>query len=648
MKGASWVELSSPTAIAGPKCETPNMSRKAQRNAAVPTSEFHTELRSRLASDYASISSGDEASIVRRGFSSPDEKKVKEYREISFGNKENDLEHEATRGQVEDKGDEKDVLALLLSAAQAACGGEKLKDSSSVEAMEAKVLGRQYIEGFIDEGLRPASGPEFQWAVPKLHSANPVIREGLAGVNPVQQDEENSERNSPDRGNAICQLSGADGIAADEQVPGGLVLIEEGVAFDLPAESSAELSAALPQELSTDLSDELSAELHGLHSELSTKVDPGLFAASLDEPNIYDEAGAADSVRHAISHSECDSSKHEEGDPVTYGIGDTESLPRYDSRYHETSDKMEQEGEAAFFLNLDEVQRQGIKSFSKPGKVGKESPNEPKELGDAHLTDNGNEQLFPKDMSVTLKTGEYPVENHVRPEEVREVSGGEGRMPERDMARGVAEVPGDRHKRMGDEEAGPIRDIDKPRPNPVTGVSHGIYEGVVSRDRVSNLDGGHPESNLRALRSSMINQIVDKAELWLGRGQARMVIDLKPDILGRVHLKVSSEAGRVVAEIRVESLGTKALIESGLADLKTALSEKGFSFDAFTVSWNSSRDSGGTGSGGNGLPWFLESNGRGHHDHFPEAGAVTSAVCGEDITSFAWAFGVKTYLDYIA
>lgn len=658
MKGASWVELSSPTAIAGPKCETPNMPRKAQKNAAVCTSEFHVELSSRLASDYASISSGDEASIVRHGFSSPHDEKVKEYHEISFGNKESDLEHEVTRGEEGDKGDEKDVLTLFLCAAQAACGGEKLRDSSSVEPMEAEVLGRQYMEDFIDEGPRPIWGTGFQGAVPRLHSATLTIREGLPGVDLVQQDEASNEGKGPDRGKIIFQLPEADGVARDGVVRGGQALIEEGVAFDLPGELSAELSTALPTEPATDLSDELSdelseepsgelsTELHVLHAESRAKGDARLLSASFREPSSHEEAGAANSGRHVISHSECDSFQHEKGDLVTYGIRDTESLLRYDSRYHGTADKIEQEAEAAFFLNSDEVQHQGIKSFGKPVKVGNWSPNEPKDVGEAHLTDNENELLFPKDMSVTLKTREYPVESHVSPGEVRETTGGEKRMP--DITREVALASGDKHRPIGGGKARPMRDIDKPRPNPTTGVPHGICEEVVSEDGISNVSERYPEPNQRALRSSIINQIVDKAELWLGRGQARMVIDLKPDILGRVHLKVSSEAGRVVAEIRVESAGTKALIESGLSDLKTALSEKGFSFDAFTVSWNSSRDSGGTGLGSNGLPWFSESNDRGHHSHFAQAGAVTSAVGGEDVTSLAGAFGVRTYLDYIA
>jgi flagellar hook-length control protein FliK len=169
----------------------------------------------------------------------------------------------------------------------------------------------------------------------------------------------------------------------------------------------------------------------------------------------------------------------------------------------------------------------------------------------------------------------------------------------------------------------------------------------VSREGVSNPSGVYSQLNQRALRSSMIHQIVDKAELWLGRDQAQMVIDLKPDILGRVHLKISEEAGKVVAEIRAENASTKALIESGLPDLETALSEKGFSFDAITVSWASGRGSVGTGFDGNNMSWFSEPNSRGHNDNLRQPQGVTNTVGRDDTTSLARGFGMKAYLDYI-
>ncbi|HXL04559.1 MAG TPA: flagellar hook-length control protein FliK [Bacillota bacterium] len=623
MKGASWVELSNPMAIAGPKCEMSGMPQKAQNKEVVCLGEFYFELSSRLASDSTSVPSGNEGSVVRPCFSSSHEREPKECCEISIENEENDSEHEGNRGEIEGKENEKDVLAMFLSAAQAVCRSETFRDSSSVEAMEAEVSGRQYINDCAFEVSQPTWGTWCQGVSPEHPLETLVIPEGLPQVDPVQQDEANNERESLDRRHMSLELPEADSAARYETVGGNRVLIEKDVTFDLPA--------GLPTESATAAPIELSAELHGLYTESKTKRVASMFSTSFDEPN---------------SHDKTNSIQYEESDLVTYGMGDTESLLFYDSSYHGAYDKIEQEVTAALFLNTDDAQYQGIKSFGKPDKLGNRSFSKPKELGETHLADNGNELLLSEDMSVISKGSQYLVENYAISKEAREVSGGEKRIPE--ARREIAEVLGDRHKLTGDKKSGYMRDIDKSHPSPIAGASHRVYEGVVSKDGVSNLGERYLQHAERALRSSITNQIVDKAELWLGKGHAQMVIELKPDILGRVHLKVSSEAGRVVAEIRAESAATKALIESGLADLKTALSEKGFSFDSITVSWNSGQGSGGTGLGGNGRSWFSELNDQGHHDHFEQAGAVTSPVSGEDSTSLPGACGVRAYLDYIA
>lgn len=107
---------------------------------------------------------------------------------------------------------------------------------------------------------------------------------------------------------------------------------------------------------------------------------------------------------------------------------------------------------------------------------------------------------------------------------------------------------------------------------------------------------------------SVIDQIVQRAQLRLGRSEAEMVIDLKPDALGRVHLRITAESGRVVAEIRAENAVTRQLIETGLPDLRTALADRGLDLGAIAVSggfgsdvaWNGARSRGSEGDAGHG------------------------------------------------
>lgn len=109
---------------------------------------------------------------------------------------------------------------------------------------------------------------------------------------------------------------------------------------------------------------------------------------------------------------------------------------------------------------------------------------------------------------------------------------------------------------------------------------------------------------------TVIDQIVQRAQLRLGRSEAEMVIDLKPDVLGRVHLRITAEPGRIVAEIRAESAVTRQLIEAGLGDLRAALVDRGLDLGAIAVSggfgagvaWNGAKSRWSDDNAGHGPP----------------------------------------------
>lgn len=121
-------------------------------------------------------------------------------------------------------------------------------------------------------------------------------------------------------------------------------------------------------------------------------------------------------------------------------------------------------------------------------------------------------------------------------------------------------------------------------------------------------DRGMPERAVPVTARAVVDQIVRRAEIRLGRSEAEMVIDLKPDALGRVHLRITAEPGRIVAQIRAENSITRQLIEAGLGDLKAALAERGLDLGSVTVS-------GGFGAGiawdGSRSRWAQDGAGRG-------------------------------------
>lgn len=169
--------------------------------------------------------------------------------------------------------------------------------------------------------------------------------------------------------------------------------------------------------------------------------------------------------------------------------------------------------------------------------------------------------------------------------------------------------------------------LDKPSATPLSPNSSASHEAKQISSQVTHGPQSH-ERETPVTARAVIDQIVQRAQLRLGRSEAEMTIDLKPDVLGKVHLKVTSEQGRVVAEIRAESAATRQLIEAGLGDLKAALAEKGIDLGAVAVS---SGFGAGVAWSGGGSRWPGESVGRGPADAVPRSGR-SSALRGA--TSF--------------
>ncbi|MDI6637802.1 MAG: flagellar hook-length control protein FliK [Bacillota bacterium] len=147
------------------------------------------------------------------------------------------------------------------------------------------------------------------------------------------------------------------------------------------------------------------------------------------------------------------------------------------------------------------------------------------------------------------------------------------------------------------------------RPAPAAASMHDPQEVGAGRLLASDASAA-PERQAPITARTVIDQIVQRAQLRLGRSEAEMVIDLKPDVLGRVHLRITAEPGRIVAEIRAESAVTRQLIEAGLGDLKAALADRGLDLGAIAVSggfgagvaWNGAKSRWSDDNAGHGPP----------------------------------------------
>ncbi len=93
-------------------------------------------------------------------------------------------------------------------------------------------------------------------------------------------------------------------------------------------------------------------------------------------------------------------------------------------------------------------------------------------------------------------------------------------------------------------------------------------------------------------REHVFTQIVEHAKLNLSNGQSQMELQLKPDNLGKIQLKISMENQLVTARFVAESDQVKQIIETNLNVLKRSLYESGIQVDSMMVAVGQQNHSG--------------------------------------------------------
>lgn len=83
--------------------------------------------------------------------------------------------------------------------------------------------------------------------------------------------------------------------------------------------------------------------------------------------------------------------------------------------------------------------------------------------------------------------------------------------------------------------------------------------------------------------AEVMNQVVENAKVILGQDKSEMVIQLKPDHLGKLELKVVTEQGIVAAKFIAENQKVKEIIETNMQLLKDSLEKQGISIDSVSV-----------------------------------------------------------------
>lgn len=77
--------------------------------------------------------------------------------------------------------------------------------------------------------------------------------------------------------------------------------------------------------------------------------------------------------------------------------------------------------------------------------------------------------------------------------------------------------------------------------------------------------------------------VVRNAQLLLRNGGGEMKMQLKPEGVGEIHLKVAVKDGQVAVQMLTESDSAKKLLENGIEDLKTSLAQSKLHVDALKI-----------------------------------------------------------------
>ncbi len=82
----------------------------------------------------------------------------------------------------------------------------------------------------------------------------------------------------------------------------------------------------------------------------------------------------------------------------------------------------------------------------------------------------------------------------------------------------------------------------------------------------------------------ILGQIIEKAQIIMTPDKSEMVMELKPDSLGKISLKLVTENGIVMAKFVAENQQVKEVLETNMQLLKDSLQQQGLDVQGFSVS----------------------------------------------------------------
>jgi flagellar hook-length control protein FliK len=91
-------------------------------------------------------------------------------------------------------------------------------------------------------------------------------------------------------------------------------------------------------------------------------------------------------------------------------------------------------------------------------------------------------------------------------------------------------------------------------------------------------------ADLPVQAKEVLSQFIEKASVEIAGGKSEMSVELKPESLGKISLKVVTENGIVMAKFVAENQQVKEVLESNMHLLKDSLENQGMNVQGFSVS----------------------------------------------------------------
>ncbi|MCT4596351.1 MAG: flagellar hook-length control protein FliK [Vallitalea sp.] len=110
-----------------------------------------------------------------------------------------------------------------------------------------------------------------------------------------------------------------------------------------------------------------------------------------------------------------------------------------------------------------------------------------------------------------------------------------------------------------------------------------VVEQNVQKVEIINNDGTKEIISYNINTEEVIEQIVSNVKVELNDDKSTMMIQLRPEHLGKLSFSLTSENGVITANFMAENPAVKELIEANLAQLRVSLQEQGIDVDKLEV-----------------------------------------------------------------